>query len=131
MNTDTAYARYLRQRIQAHRIARLKWPDDVFIQITEALGFGRSLRELPEHRLSQLHDIIAGYRIPLPEGFEYDSYGRYMYALQQRAGLSDEALRYYMVFHFQKSHWNILDSKERISTIRMLNTLIQEQEQPQ
>ncbi|MFA6852162.1 MAG: hypothetical protein WCR34_03290 [Bacilli bacterium] len=123
---DTPRARQLRKTIQAHRIKRLHWSDFVFRYIMEGLGFGRSLRELPESRLEELHQIIIGYRRERPQAFRYDAQGRYMYRLQKEAGWSDDLLRQYLIVNFKKTHWNILDPAERAKVISDLQNINKE-----
>ncbi len=122
-------ARKLRQSIQAHRIARLNWSDTELYNVMEGLGFGRSLRALPVHRLSQLYKIISDYRPPRDDAFEYDKVGKYMYALQRQAELSDSFLRYYWTYHFRKTHWNVLSGEEKYKTIAMLEQAIHGEKQ--
>lgn len=120
---DSSRCRELRQKIQAHRISRLKWSEYVFRYVMEGLGYGRSLRELPEARLEELYQIISGYRRERPAEFKYDKQGRYMYRLQKEAGWSDKLLRQFLVIQFKKTHWNILDKDERKQVIAVLEDI--------
>lgn len=124
---DSPKCRELRQKIQAHRITRLKWSEYMFRYVMEGLGFGRSLRELPEARLEELHQIISNYRRERPEEFKYDKQGRYMYRLQKAAGWSDALLRQFLVIQYRKTHWNILNQEERKQVIAVLEDITKQQ----
>jgi len=128
---DTPRARELRRAIQAHRSARLKWSPYVLHFVMSELGFGSSLRDLPEHRLEQLLQIIKAYRPSRPREFSYDRHGRYMYSLQQAAGWSDTLLRQFMILEYKKTHWNLLTSQERSHLITTLKANISASNQPQ
>lgn len=123
---DTPTSRQLRRTIQAHRKARLKWSDHLFYTVTEGLGYGRSLRELPEQRLAELAQIITTYRPPRDEAFEYDAQGRYMYRLQRDAGWTDTELRHFLAVQFKKTHWNLLSAEEKRSVINTLKAILEE-----
>ncbi len=119
--------RELRRLIQAHRIKRLGWSDYVFHFIMEGLGYGRSLRDLDEQRLSELWEIVKGYRKHgRPVEFNYDRQGRYMHALMKKAGWDEATLRAYLVINYKKTHWNLLDKGERRQVIELLKTLTTE-----
>lgn len=121
---DSPRCRELRQKIQAHRIKRLRWTEFTFRYVMEGLGFGRSLRALPEARLEELYAIISQYKRERPAEFRYDKQGRYMYRLQKCAGWSDELLRQFLVIQYKKTHWNILDKSERKQVIAVLEDII-------
>ena len=46
-----------------------------------------------------------------------------MYRLQKDAGWSDTVLRQFMVIHYKKTHWNILDEAERAELIGILEDI--------
>lgn len=117
-------ARDLRRRIQAIRITRLHWSEYVFHFVMDGLGFGRSLRDLPDYRLAELYKIVAAYRPPRDEAFAYDSENRYLYHLQKEAGWSDLTLRQYLTLTFKKTHLNLLDSAERAAVRALLDNII-------
>ena len=99
MSGERAYdgsqrAKTLRQRIQGIRIKRLRWDDETFYFILAGLGCGTSLGALDCDELQELWDILKSYKREAAS--EYDKQGKYMYALQMRAGWSDRQLRRYM-----------------------------------
>lgn len=114
-------ARSLRRRIQAIRIKRLGWSDYVFHYVMEHLGFGTSLRALPDYRLHQLYSLLRNYRPSRPAGFEYTSENRYIYHLQRKAGWSDLTLRHFLTVTFHKTHLNLLTPDERECVRRVLD----------
>ena len=116
--------RELRQKIQAHRIKRLGWSDYVFHYVMEGLGFGTSLRALGEEELTRLWEIIRSYRKHgRPAEYNYDRQGRYMHAMMKRAGWDENTLRAYMIIHYKKTHWNLLDKAERRELVELLKGL--------
>ena len=124
---DASTMRELRRLIQAHRIKRLGWSDEVFHFIMEGLGYGRSLRDLDEQRLSELWEIVKGYRKHgRPAEFTYDKQGKYMHALMKQAGWDEATLRAYLVINYKKTHWNLLDKTERRKVIDQLKECVQE-----
>lgn len=118
---DSQNCRNLRRQIQAQRIKRLGWNEYVFRFVMDGLGYGRSLRELDEERLSELLTILTQYR--RDPAFTYDAQGKYMYRLQKSAGWSDKLLKQYMIINYKKTHWNILDEAERAELIGILEDI--------
>ncbi|MCB5262363.1 MAG: hypothetical protein M0Q16_08730 [Candidatus Cloacimonetes bacterium] len=118
---DSQACKDLRRKIQAQRTTRLGWNEYVFRFVMEGLGYGRSLRALDEERLAELLTILTQYR--RDPAFTYDSQGKYMYRLQKDAGWSDTVLRQFMVIHYKKTHWNILDEAERAELIGILEDI--------
>ncbi len=126
MAYDTSQkAKTLRQRIQATRHKRLGWDDKTFYFIMAGLGYGTSLKALDCNELQELWGILKDYK--RPEGAQFDKQGKFMYALMKQAGLSDLQVRSYMVLHFRKTHWNVLDQNERKNVIDMLKACQEEQ----
>lgn len=121
---DSARCRELRRSIQAHRIKRLGWDEWTLRFVMDGLGFGRSLRALDEERLEELWELVRNYRKHgRPVEYDYDRQGRYMHALMKGAGWEERTLRAYLIIHFKKSHWNLLDGKERRMVINQLKDL--------
>jgi len=117
-------AKTLRQRIQGIRIKRLRWDDETFYFILAGLGYGTSLRALDCDELQELWDILKSYKREAAS--EYDKQGKYMYALQMRAGWSDRQLREYMCLHFRALHWNVLDPEQKNKLINTLKACLEE-----
>lgn len=123
--------RGLRQKIQAHRIRRLGWSDYVLHYVMEGLGFGTSLRALGEDDLTRLWEIIRSYRKHgRPVEFNYDKQGCYMHAMMKRAGWDENTLRAYLIIHYKKTHWNLLDKAERRDLVDLLKGLGDREESP-
>lgn len=126
---DSAVCRGLRKQIQAVRIKRLGWSDQVFYFIMEGLGYGRSLRALDEARLTELWSIIRDYRKHgRPAEFTYDKQGRYMHALAKKAEWPERTLIAFMTMNFKKTHWNLLGQKERQILLKAIKTSIKKEE---
>lgn len=113
----------LRQRIHGIRSARLGWDVDTFRQVMAGLGYGTDLKALDYDELKELHGILKDYK--RPEAARYDKQGNYMYALMKEAGWTDLQMRSYMVLHFRKSHWMVLDKDERKNVINMLKACLE------
>lgn len=117
--------RQLRQQIHALRVKKFHWPPDGFKFIMNGLGFGESLSALPEERLQELKSIMISYRKHgRPYEFTFDKQGKYMFSLMKQAAWTDTELRAYMIKRFHKSHWNLLDQRERRAVIAMLQYYI-------
>ena len=113
--------RKLRQQIHAIRVKKFHWPLDGFKFIMNGLGFGESLTALHEDKLLELKSLMIKYRKHgRPLEFNYDKQGKYMHALMKSAGWKESDLRAFMIIHYKKSHWNLLDPKERRAIIAML-----------
>lgn len=117
-------ARDLRRRIQAIRICRLGWSDFVFKEVMNGLGYGRSLRQLPDHRLEDLHRVIASFRPPRDPEFDFTPAARYLYHLQRSAGWSNADMFKFLLFSYRKTHLNLLDERERADLKNILNQII-------
>lgn len=127
--SDSVRARWLRKQIQAHRIKRLGWSDQVFRFIMNGLGFGESLTGLAEDQLEELWAAIRDYkRNKRPQEYQYDKHGKYMYSLQRKVGWTDRALQAYLVINYRKTHWNLLTSDERRLLINQLKQIIADRE---
>ncbi|MFA7095895.1 MAG: hypothetical protein WC383_05355 [Gammaproteobacteria bacterium] len=123
--TQELRERQLRQQIHALRVKKFHWPEDGFKYIMNGLGFGVSLSALPEEKLQELKSILISYRKHgRPYEFSYDKQGKYMFSLMKQAEWTDAELRAYMIKRFHKSHWNLLDPKERRAVIAMLQNYI-------
>lgn len=126
--TQELRERKLRQEIHAIRVKKFHWPLDGFRFIMNGLGFGESLRALPEERLLELKSIMINYRKHgRPYEFTYDKQGKYMFSLMKQANWTDSDLRAYLLSHYRKSHWNLLDKKERRAVIAMLQYYVKKQ----
>ncbi len=126
--TQELRERKLRQEIHALRVKKFHWPLDGFRFIMNGLGFGESLRALPEDRLLELKSIMINYRKHgRPYEFSYDKQGKYMFSLMKQANWTDTDLRAYLLSHYRKSHWNLLDKKERRAVIAMLQYYVNKQ----
>lgn len=113
--------RKLRQQIHAIRVKKFHWPLDGFKFIMNGLGFGESLTALHEDKLLELKSLMIKYRKHgRPLEFNYDRQGKFMHALMKSAGWTEKDLRAFMIIHYQKTHWNLLDSRERRAIIAML-----------
>ena len=126
--TQELRERKLRQEIHALRVKKFHWPLDGFRFIMNGLGFGESLRALPEDRLLELKSIMINYRKHgRPYEFSYDKQGKYMFSLMKQANWTDTDLRAYLLSHYRKSHWNLLDKKERRAVIAMFQYYVKKQ----
>jgi len=119
--------RKLRQQIHAIRVKKFHWPLDAFRFIIKGLGYGESLRALPEDRLTELKALLLKYRKHgRPQVFTFDRQGKYMFHLMKTAGWTEPELRAFMIKHFTKTHWNLLNKKERRAVIAMLQNYIKQ-----
>jgi hypothetical protein len=127
--TQELRERQLRQQIHALRVKKFHWPLDGFKFIINGLGFGESLQALPEPRLLELRDLMRRHRSHgRPQTFTFDKQGKFMFALMKRANWTEQDLRAFMLKHYHKSHWNLLDPKERRAVIAMLQNYIKKAE---
>ena len=127
--TQELRERKLRQEIHAIRVKKFHWPLDGFKFIMNGLGFGDSLRALPEDKLKELKSLMIRYRKHgRPHEFTFDKQGKYMFALMKQAGWTEADLRAFTIKHFHKSHWNLLSPKERRAIIAMFQSYIRKQE---
>jgi len=127
--TQELRERKLRQEIHAIRVKKFHWPLDGFKFIMNGLGFGDSLRALPEDKLKELKSLMIKYRKHgRPNEFTFDKQGKYVFALMKQAGWTESDLRAFTIKHFRKSHWNLLDFKERRAVIAMFQSYIRKQE---
>ena len=127
--TQEQRERKLRQQIHGLRVKKFHWPLDAFRFITKGLGYGESLRALPEDRLTELKALLLKYRKHgRPLEYNYDKQGKYMHALMKQAGWTESQLRAFTIQHYSKSHWNLLNQKERRAVIAMLQNYIKQNE---
>lgn len=122
-------AKKLRQRIHAVK-ARRGWSDFVLYSVMKDLGFGESLRELPDYRLAELLWYINQPE-PRPEGWEYNKKARQICAVQHQAGWSDEKLRAHLVRTYQVTHLNLLTETQQAEMLRHLEESMREGGVPQ
>ena len=121
--------RKLRQQIHAIRVKKFHWPLDAFKFIMNGMGYGDSLSALSEDKLLEFKAIMLKYRRHgRPLEYNYDKQGKYMHALMKQAGWTESQLRAFMISHFSKSHWNLLNKKERRAVIAMFQSYIKKQE---
>ena len=127
--TQELRERKLRQQIHGLRVKKFHWPLDAFRFIIKGLGYGESLRALPEDRLTELKALLLKYRKHgRPQVFTFDRQGKYMFYLMKSTGWTESELRAFMINHFSKSHWNLLNKKERRVVIAMLQNYIKQNE---
>ena len=120
--------RKLRQQIHAIRVKKFHWPLDGFKFIMNGLGFGESLTALHEDKLLELKSLMIKYRKHgRPLEFNYDKQGKYMHALMKSAGWTESDLRSFMIKHYHKTHWNLLEQRERRAIIAMLQKYVSKQ----
>jgi len=121
--------RKLRQQIHGLRVKKFHWPLDAFKFIMNGMGYGDSLSALSEDKLLEFKAIMLKYRRHgRPLEYNYDKQGKYMHALMKQAGWTESQLRAFMISHFSKSHWNLLNKKERRAVIAMFQSYIKKQE---
>ena len=121
--------RKLRQQIHALRVKKFHWPMDAFKFIMSGMGYGDSLRALSEDKLLEFKAIMLKYRRHgRPLEYNYDRQGKYMHALMKTAGWTESQLRAFTISHFSKTHWNLLNKKERRAVIAMFQSYIKKQE---
>jgi len=127
--TQEQRERKLRQEIHALRVKKFHWPLDAFKFIIKGLGYGESLRALSEDRLTELKALLLKYRKHgRPLEYNYDKQGNYMHVLMKQAGWTESQLRAYTIKHYSKSHWNLLNMKERRAVIAMFQSYVKKQE---
>jgi len=63
-----------------------------------------------------------------PQVFTFDRQGKYMFYLMKSTGWTESELRAFMIKHFSKTHWNLLNKKERRAVIAMLQNYIKQNE---
>ena len=120
--------RKLRQQIHAIRVKKFHWPLDGFKFIMNGLGFGESLTALHEDKLLELKSLMIKYRKHgRPLEFNYDRQGKFMHALMKSAGWTESDLRAFMIKHYHKTHWNLLEQRERRAIIAMLQKYVSKQ----
>ena len=121
--------RKLRQQIHAIRVKKFHWPLDAFKFIMNGMGYGDSLSALSEDKLLEFKAIMLKYRRHgRPLEYNYDKQGKYMHALMKTAGWTESQLRAFTISHYSKSHWNLLNKKERRAVIAMFQSYIKKQE---
>lgn len=126
--TQELRERKLRQEIHGLRVKKFHWPVEGIKFIMNGLGFGESLTALSEDRLKELKSIMINYRKHgRPYEFSYDKQGKYMFSLMKQANWTDTDLRAFLLSHYRKSHWNLLDKKERRAVIAMLQYYVNKQ----
>ncbi len=127
--TQEERARKLRQQIHALRVKKFNWPLDGFKLIIKGLGYGESLSALPEDRLIELKALMLKHRKHgRPQEYTFDKQGKYMFHLLKTAAWTESALRAFLIQHYSKSHWNLLNKKERRAVIAMLQNYIKKNE---
>ena len=115
------FERHLRQKIMAITVAKLGWNKESLHNMMKDWGFGNSLRALNAVQLIELKRMLLPKpESPLDPKFQYDDQGKYMYYVMKKAGWIPSRVRAYMIKHFSKSHWNLLNEKERRGVINML-----------
>jgi len=119
--TEEAYARRLRQQIMATCVCKHGWSKDDLHDMMDQWGFGDSLRALKVARLVELLRLVQGKKEPdIPEEFQLDDQGKYLYYLMKRAGWDMGRIRALMISRFEKSDWSLLDQGERREIINIM-----------
>jgi hypothetical protein len=127
--TPNPTAGKLRQDIHAIWNRKYGYPEWVLKDVMRELGFGESLRALDEDRLSELKRmLVENRRHGRPEEFTYDKQGMFMFSLLKRIGWTEADLRFHLIKRYSKTHWNVLDRKERRGVIAMLLNYLNKQE---
>ncbi len=124
MPTETEF-KQLRKKIMAISAKKYGWDYDQFHDLMEEWNYGRSLRELDWHTLCKLRNELLG--IVDYEGYEkFDKDGKHMWFLAKQSWPEDtmNRLQHFWIKHYHKSHWNILNEKERRATKNMLKSYI-------
>ncbi|MDP3114077.1 MAG: hypothetical protein Q8M98_04790 [Candidatus Cloacimonadaceae bacterium] len=117
--------RYLRQDIHGLRVKKFRWTEEELKGLLKYLGLGDSLTALDELTLTELKLILMRVRLTnKPDEYTYDKQGMYMHSLMLRAKWDEHKLRTFMITHYRKSHWNLLDMNERKAVIAMLQNYI-------
>ncbi|MDD4276740.1 MAG: hypothetical protein PHT37_02475 [Candidatus Cloacimonetes bacterium] len=126
--TQEEQARKLRQEIHRLRVKKFHWPLDAFKFIMDGMGYGSSLTALSEDRLRELKALMLKYRKHgRPNEFTFDKQGKYMFLLMKQAGWTESQFRAFTIKHYSKSHWNLLDPKERRAVIAMFQSYLNKQ----
>lgn len=127
--TQEQRERKLRQEIHGLRVKKFHWPLDAFKYIMNGMGYGDSLRALSEGKLLELKNLMLSYRKHgRSSEFTYDRQGMFMFALMKQAGWTEAQLRAFTIKHYYKSHWNLLEPKERRAIIAMFQQYLKKQE---
>jgi len=117
--------RKMRQKIMAISVKKYDWSYDEFHDLMEKWGYGRSLRDLDWIHLCKLRNELLGIQ-DYNGMVKFDKDGMHMYHLAKAAWpeRTMKRLQHYWVKRFHKSHWNILNTKERRATKNMLKGYI-------
>lgn len=121
--------RLLRQDIHAIRVKKMGWTEEQLRALLKCMGLGESLSILDELILLEIKLVLMRYRKPgRPDEYTYDKQGNYMHFLMKRAGWDEYKLRTFLITHFKKSHWNLLDQNQRKAVIVTLQYYINKRE---
>ena len=121
----SAEFRSMRQKVMAISVMKYHWEYEEFHDLMEKWGYGRSLRDLDWFHLTKLRNELLGAQ--KSDGFaEFDKSGMHMWSLAKKAWpeRTMSRLQHYWIKKYHKSHWNILNSKERRATKNMLKGYI-------
>lgn len=122
--------RLLRQEIHAIRVKKMGWDEDQLRALLKCMGLGESLSILDELILTEIKLALMKYRKPgRPDEYTYDKQGNFMHYLTRRAGWNDYNLRTFLITHFKKTHWNLLDQNQRKAVIATLQYYVDKREQ--
>ncbi len=111
----------IRRKIMAISVKKYGWEYDQFHDLMEQWGYGRSLKKLDWHHLCKLRNELLGIRDY--SGYDkFDKDGMHMWHLARLAWpeRTMNRLQHFWIKHYHKSHWNILNTKERRATKNML-----------
>ena len=112
----------VRRQIMAFAFKTGVWDNDNRRDILEEMGYGRQLTALDLSKLLELKKVLTGIDKSknIPEEYKFDSQGKRMYYFLKIAGWNVRRLNSYLIKRFEKTHWNLLSSKERRGVLMML-----------
>ena len=111
----------LRYSIMKIATGKYRWNYDEFHELMEEWGFGNSLRKLKRYKLIDLRNELLGIQdYNIPEEFQLDKQGMYMYSLMKQAGWTMRRVNLFCIKKYLKSHWNLLIKSEKRAVINML-----------
>ena len=115
----------LRHSIMKIATGKYKWTYDEFHDLMHDWGFGRSLKKLSRSKLYKLRNDLLGIKtVDVPEEYRLDEQGLQMYALMKKADWSISDVYMWCIKRFKKTHWIILNERERRGVMGMLRNYI-------
>ena len=117
MKSGEEYKKVLRKQIMAAASKR-GWGYDMFHDLMESWGYGRSLRKLP---VRELKDLLGFLNNAQQKSMgDLDEQGRYLWSLMKQAGWDWNRLRLLLLKKYSASHWNALRWDEKRAVISMM-----------